>query len=686
MDSDGVIHQLDEVLNNEESLYRPKVDEISNAESEEGLHLEHIKYPEHYEYHMKKGGQFKTKAPVDLDSEDSVGPGCGLDENSCNGKCALFWGERCMCTTRNTFLIGLKRVVTRIIMCFLFWGFFWSITAITNHSALPGGNLFGILMVFLFGIAGESLIEKIPLPFDLPGLPPLLASLVVGIILRNVPGISVAKWIKPNWSFTLRQMALGVILGEAGVEVDKQQMYLLRWVVPRLSFLPCLSEAFSWGIFSHWILSLPWLWSFMLGFVCGAVAPACVVPSMIRFQAKGMGVLRGVPTLCMAAASIDDIIAINGFNILLTITFSTGGIGYDIGVAVVEICLGIILGMIAGYLMWFFPDPRQHNIVRDRTFLLVFTSWFLIFMTNVVNLSGAGTLGTLTCSFVGSLGWPLEQVHAVAKVYKSVWYWFSPLLFGLTGANVDVTIMDGHTIGLAVGCMCLCLAVRLTVAGSAVSFLGWMYREKFMTAVTWIPKATVQAAIGGVALDHANDLCAGRTWPPLCNTTTGTTETYYGSGFNWTTSDVMITSTEIMTTGAMNTTFNNETYGTTIPSCVTEYDYPSPLYCQQITGYGTLILQVSVVVILITAPVGVFLIGVFGPILLRVDDPNITGKKPPDDNSIELGESASGFEEKMRDDVFDPGHDNQVFTKESDTMKYPTYANEPDKTSTSTKL
>lgn len=60
--------------------------------------------------------------------------------------------------------------------------------------------------------------------------------------------------------------------------------------------------------------------------MCGAVAPACVVPSMIRFQAKGMGVLHGVPTLCMAAASIDDIIAINGFNIVLTITFSDGNI------------------------------------------------------------------------------------------------------------------------------------------------------------------------------------------------------------------------------------------------------------------------------------------------------------------------------------------------------------------------
>ncbi|XP_078489713.1 sodium/hydrogen exchanger 9B2-like [Ciona intestinalis] len=650
----------------------PSIQEESHREDDEESHHHHEELPEHYEYHLNKGSQHHTKDPIDLDVHGEE-PGCGLDSDKWYGKCAIFWGNHLECPSLAKFEIGLKRVSSRIMMGILFWAFFWSITALGGRYALPGGSLFGILMVFLFGIVAENLIVLIPLPFNLPPLPPLLASLFTGIILANASGIAVAKAIDPDWSFTLRQMALGVILGEAGVEVDKEMMRKLKTVVPRLSFSPCIIEALSYGVFSHLILGLPWIWSFMLGFVCGAVAPACVVPSMIKFQARGLGVAHGVPTLLMAAASIDDIIAINGFNILLTIPFSDGGIGYDILTACFEVFFGIIFGLFCGLLMWFFPDPRQHNIVRDRTVLLIGTSWFLIFVTNIIEVPGSGTLGTLTCSFVASIGWPGEQVEEVGKIYKSLWFMFQPLLFGLTGANVNLSEMDGHTVGLTVATMIICLTIRLTVAGNAVSFLGWTHKEKFLTSIAWIPKATVQAAIGGTALDYTHTLCDGLVWPPLCSNGTATPtanyaginateQTYLTSNTTWNATTMALTTkptTTTTTTTTLETTINGtQPYHTTPePDCVENYDdYPAtPTQCANYFEYATIILQVSVIVIIFTAPIGVFLIGLAGPKLLTVgspdDEENANSKNNSDE--IEMGSMDEKKEGYGNDKVFE---------------------------------
>ena len=96
----------------------------------------------------------------------------------------------------------------------------------------------------------------------------------------------------------------------------------------RLAFTPCLVETVVVAITSHFLLGLPWLWGFMLGFVLSAVSPAVVVPCLLQLQERGLGVDKGIPTLVIAAASVDDVLAISGFTILLGITFKP-----DVGLA-----------------------------------------------------------------------------------------------------------------------------------------------------------------------------------------------------------------------------------------------------------------------------------------------------------------------------------------------------------------
>ncbi len=88
--------------------------------------------------------------------------------------------------------------------------------------------------------------------------------------------------------------------------------------------MPCIAEACTVGIVAHFLLGFPWLWGFMLGFVLGAVTPAVIVPTLMSLQERGYGTAKGVPTLVIAAASADDVLAISAFGVLLGATFAQG--------------------------------------------------------------------------------------------------------------------------------------------------------------------------------------------------------------------------------------------------------------------------------------------------------------------------------------------------------------------------
>ncbi|KAM5340148.1 sodium/hydrogen exchanger 9B2 isoform 4-T4 [Glossophaga mutica] len=214
----------------------------------------------------------------------------------------------------------LDRVITNVTMVVLLWAVVWSIT---GSECLPGGNLFGIIILFICAIIGGKIMGLIKLP-TLPPLPPLLGMLLAGFLIRNIPVISENVQIRHRWSSALRSLALSVILVRAGLGLDSKALKKLKGVCVRLSMGPCLVEACTSALLAHFLMGLPWQWAFILGFVLGAVSPAVVVPSMLLLQEQGYGVEKGVPTLLMAAGSFDDILAITGFNTCLGVAFSTG--------------------------------------------------------------------------------------------------------------------------------------------------------------------------------------------------------------------------------------------------------------------------------------------------------------------------------------------------------------------------
>lgn len=149
-------------------------------------------------------------------------------------------------------------VLTRGLICFLAWATLW---AILGKEALPGGNMYSLFILLVTASFAGFLVSTIPYVT----FPPLLGMLIAGFLLRNVPGISVAKNINKQWSANLRNVALVVILLRSGLGLDIEALKRLKCTVIRLAFSPCLVEAITVGIVSHFLLGMPWLWAFMLG-------------------------------------------------------------------------------------------------------------------------------------------------------------------------------------------------------------------------------------------------------------------------------------------------------------------------------------------------------------------------------------------------------------------------------------
>uniref|UniRef100_A0A7N8WZX5 Sodium/hydrogen exchanger 9B2-like n=1 Tax=Mastacembelus armatus TaxID=205130 RepID=A0A7N8WZX5_9TELE len=394
------------------------------------------------------------------------------------------------CNTHTELLIE-----SRMCLFALLFGVVWSIT---GAECLPGGNLFGIVILFICSVLGGKLMGMIQLP-TLPPFPPLLGMLLAGLVLRNVPYITDAVFIDTHWSAALRNIALSIILTRAGLGLDPSALRRLKAVCVRVAIGPCMMEACVIAVVSHFLLGLPWVWGFVLGFVLAAVSPAVVVPSMLLLQREGLGVEKGIPTLLMAAGSFDDILAITGFSTCLGIAFSTGERTCSI-----LFISALLSGLVLGLFLCCFPSKDQEDLVLRRTLMLLGLSVFSIFFSHVIGFAGAGGLCTLVLAFLAALGWETNKAPVAALVGRS-WDVFQPLLFGLIGAEITITALSPSTVGLGLACISIGLVIRLLVTFLLVHFGGFNLKEKLFIAVAWLPKATVQAAIGSKALDMARE-------------------------------------------------------------------------------------------------------------------------------------------------------------------------------------
>ncbi|XP_045108402.1 sodium/hydrogen exchanger 9B2-like isoform X2 [Portunus trituberculatus] len=365
-------------------------------------------------------------------------------------------------------------ILLRLVIGTAVWG---CLICITGRLALPGGNLFSLAVLYIAAVLSGRASAAV-------GMPPLLGSLVAGILFESVPGINaVGHNVDVFWSSVIRNLVLVIILLRAGLGLDPAALRKLSCVVLRLAFLPCVVEAVVAALMTKLLLGLPWLWSFMLGFIVAAVSPAVVVPGLLKLAEEGYGVEAGIPTLVIAAASLDDVLAITGFSVMMGLAFAEGSLVWTLAKGPLEVVAGLVYGVVFGSLCWVLPHQESKDRPAFKFVILFCLGCLGMFGSHKVGLESSGPIAVLSLAFVTGLGWR-QSANKVGKI-------------------------DAGTIGWGLLALLVCLSLRVATSFLVVMGAGFSLLERLFIAIAWLPKATVQAAIGSHALDfvrqHGND-------------------------------------------------------------------------------------------------------------------------------------------------------------------------------------
>lgn len=376
----------------------------------------------------------------------------------------------------------------------------------TTHSlSLPRGPIFSIFLLVLLGLlAGEGV--------RLLRIPPMLGMLIVGIALRNVPKVSDLTVLDSQISSALKNVALMIILMKGGLSLDIMDIKRVGFAVIRLAFLPCFIEATIFAILSVFLLHLPWIWGFLLGFVIAAVTPAIIVPCLMELKRRKFNVeSNNISTMLISASSFDDVLSISAFMVCLSSAFSSDKPLYrQIIQGPLEIILGIIIGVVFGLLLWILPPIRDNKVEsKARLVLLILLGLSAVFGMNYVEFSGSGPLSVIVMSLTAIKGWKEDKL--VSKGVDFLWFAGEPLLFGLVGMDIQLLLITPDLLWKSLIIIFVSLFFRLATAFTAVSRTGLSFREKIFVSFSWIPKATVQAAIGSYALGVATEQGADDT-------------------------------------------------------------------------------------------------------------------------------------------------------------------------------
>ncbi|RCN44137.1 transporter, CPA2 family [Ancylostoma caninum] len=270
-------------------------------------------------------------------------------------------------------------------------------------------------------------------------LPSLLGMLLTGIVLRNVTGSIVNVSVIKEWSVVLRRTAFVVILLRGGLSLDANAVRRLKGACLRLSIIPCTVETFVVAIAARIIFGMDIIFGIALGAVLAAVSPAVVIPALLDATKNGYGVRAGVPSLVIAAASLDDVYAITIFSLAISFVFPSGNsVLLTILGAPAEVFAGAFFGAVMGFVLHVVPRKTAQNVHLVRLALLFAFSAAFLFGTIKLRVDGAGAIGVLVAAFVSGHKWKKEGELPEEEYLAIMWHHvFQPLLFGLIGLELS---------------------------------------------------------------------------------------------------------------------------------------------------------------------------------------------------------------------------------------------------------
>lgn len=351
--------------------------------------------------------------------------------------------------------------------------------------------LTSLALIFLFGLIFGALFQKLRLP-------PLLGMLIVGIVL----GPYALNWLDDSLlsiSADLRQIAQIIILTRAGLNLNISDLKKVGRPAILMCFLPACFEILGMLVLAPPLLHISYLDAAIMGAVVGAVSPAVIVPKMLRLMEEGYGTKKSIPQLILAGASVDDVFVIVLFSSFTGLAKGESLSPWRFAGIPISILLGVLLGAALGLLLAFF---FQKVHVRDSVKVLLLLSFSFLLVALEDALEGIVPISGLIA--VMSLGIALQRKRdIVAKrlslKFSKLWVAAELLLFVLVGAAVDLHY--AYAAGLSAVILIFgVLLFRMAGVWVCLFKTKLLFKERLFCMLAYMPKATVQAAIGSVPL------------------------------------------------------------------------------------------------------------------------------------------------------------------------------------------
>lgn len=351
--------------------------------------------------------------------------------------------------------------------------------------------LTSLALIFLCGMLLGGIFQKLKLP-GLLGM--LLTGIVLGPYALNLLDESIL-----SVSADLRQLALVIILIRAGLSLDIRELKAVGRPAILLCFVPACFEILGMVLIAPALLKISLLDAAIMGAVVGAVSPAVIVPRMLRMMEKQQGTAKGIPQMILAGASVDDV-----FVIVLFTSFTGLAQGGDISpLTFLQIPVSIVLGLIAGGVVGLLLGKvfqRLHR--RDSIKVLVLLSAAFLWTTVESLLKGTVPFSGLLAVMSMAAAFQKTRQDAAVRLsakFSKLWIAAELVLFVLVGAEVNLPYAakaGGVMILVILGALLFrVVGVMLCMFRTSLSL-----KERLFCAAAYLPKATVQAAIGGVPL------------------------------------------------------------------------------------------------------------------------------------------------------------------------------------------
>ena len=357
--------------------------------------------------------------------------------------------------------------------------------------------LTSLAFIFLVGLFMAAICQRLKLPR-------IIGMLITGIVL----GPYVLDLLDPSIlsiSADLRQMALIIILLKAGLSLNLADLKRVGRPAIMMSCVPASCEILAFFLFAPGILGVTRIEAAVMGAVLGAVSPAVVVPRMVQLMDSKYGTDKSIPQLILVGASCDDIFVIVLFSTFLGMAQGGHANLMDFINIPVSIVLGIALGAITGYLLsLFFETAYAHNhCVRNsiKVIVVLGVSFLLMAVETWLeeSISVSGLLAVVSMACVLKIKSVTFVSKRLSEKFGKLWLAAEVLLFVLVGAAVDIR----YTLNAGIAAILMIfLALIFRSAGVALCLVGTplTWKERLFCMIAYLPKATVQAAIGSVPL------------------------------------------------------------------------------------------------------------------------------------------------------------------------------------------